>query len=92
MTAAEVRNLGFSFMTKRINRFLEEFWTANRSSTLRPVDVIFVAPFGDEDDDDDDDDDIPPPDGDTALGSSSSAIFKGTDSILSKSPPPLLDL
>ena len=37
MTAAEVRNFGCSFITKRSSRFLEQFWTASSMSTDRPV-------------------------------------------------------
>lgn len=43
ITAADVRNFGCSFMTKRSKRFLLQFCTARRMSTVRPVLEMPVA-------------------------------------------------
>jgi len=40
MTAAEVKNFGFSFITNLSNRFFEEFWTARSTNTRKPIEVI----------------------------------------------------
>ena len=40
MTAADVKNSGFSFMTYRMSKFFDEFWTANKIRTLSPMAVM----------------------------------------------------